>query len=126
MNKKVKNGNAVFWKTENGIIHIEYLQKTNHTIEDSKEQVTFIKKLNGGQNALIVSDPSKVVSIDDSSKKYYETDEVKKTIKAIALIVNGYFTKHVINFVFKAKGPNTIPSKAFKSRKNAEEWLLSL
>lgn len=82
--------------------------------------------MNNGPNALVASDLSKIVSIDDASKKYHESEEVKKTIKAIALIVNGYFTKHIINFVFTVKGKNAIPSKAFKNRQDAEEWLLSL
>ena len=125
MSKKTINNNAVFWKTDNGIIHIEYLQWTRHTLENSKQQLKYIEELNGGQHALVVSDPSKVVSIDKESKEYYETEEVKHVIKAIALIITGYFTKFVVNFVFKTKS-NPIPSKAFSNRKAAEEWLLSL
>ena len=125
MNNKVEKAKAIFWKSENGIIHVKHLPNTHVNLEDSIEKLQFIQELNGGPNALVVSDPNAVASISKEAKDLINTDLAQKTFKGLGIITTGYFTKYIFNFMIRLK-TTSMSIKTFRNRSEAEHWLLRL
>lgn len=95
------------------------------TLKEAKEITTNIKEVskNIPRKTLIIA--GTLSTSDDEARKYASTKESTDPILALAIVTNSLSQTLIANFIMNFQKPR-IPTKVFKSKKEAEQWLVSV
>ncbi len=125
MKNEIDTSFATIIKKESGIVHITYKKGTKQTLSQSQSVMESTFEMSDFHPSLIISDLRNIVSVDSESKAYFQSEETAKKVKGLAVIIDGYFTKFLTNFLLQSKGIS-FPIQSFNNLRKAEEWLLTL
>ncbi len=110
----------------NGIVEIQFEEdffdiKVGHLIEIEEG----MRKLGKGKKLPFFFNSKDFLNVDKEAIQYSESPESGKFTLANAVLVDNAAKKLIYNFFFRVRKPHTL-TKAFKTKEDAFEWLLSL
>lgn len=110
---------------EDDILEVVLTDDFFFTLKDAKEITTNIKAVskNIPRKTLIIA--GTLSTSDDEARKYASTKESTDPILALVIVTNSLSQTLIANFIMNFQKPR-IPTKVFKSKKEAEQWLVSV
>jgi hypothetical protein len=114
---------ARLWINEDGITYVATNSSVRHELlDDAKENVTTISRINGGKPTPVLVDIRSGQSIDREIRDYYSSKNGLLVIKALALLVESPITQIMANIFINMNQPS-VPTRLFTSEAAAVTWL---
>jgi hypothetical protein len=113
---------AKIWRREDGITQVVTLENVREELEDAKENVAAIVRINQQKLMPVLVDMRAGPGIDRETRAYYSSREGLVATKALALLVESRFTRIMANFFIKFDLP-AAPTQLFTSEDEAVAWL---
>lgn len=110
-----------FWKDDRGFI-CSVPKKATRTLENTKADYEYIKRILGNKKIFLVSDISESQPTDKEVRDFIAA-EIPNRFYAIAFISNSALSRLIANIFFRLK-PQKIPMKLFSDENKAVEWIL--
>ncbi len=107
---------------ENGIIYVKYPERFQMTLENVMEHNRQHKALNPGSKIFLCVNMDNLLSMDKEARKFYVQPEIIAQYGGVALYTT-QMTPFVIGKMFLNIEKPNVPSKLFKDKLEAENWL---
>ncbi len=120
-NEIIETRNSKVW-LEDGIIRQTLKPQVEVKLAEMKEIVAARKKAGQNKKRPYFNDISNIKSINREARNYGTSEEVAKTISAMALFVKTPLSSMIGNFFLGLNKP-PYPTKLFTNEKKALEWL---
>src|SRR6185369_10775470 len=109
-------------RREDGITQVVTFEHAHEELEDAKENVAAIVKINQAKPLPVLVDMRRAQMIDRETRAYYSSSEGLAATKALALLVDSPFTRMKANFFIRISQPS-VPTQMFTSESEAIAWL---
>lgn len=113
---------ATVWMREDGIIQAKIRQDIRGTLEDAKENIVAVAKVNGGKPVPVLVDIRGGVGLDRDARGYYSSEKALVAHIALGLLVDSPITRMTANFFISIDRP-PVPTRMFTSEDEAVAWL---
>ena len=120
--KIYKHPKGKFTVDENYIIHADYDNLVDITLQDAIREVEIALEVGKGKKVLSLTNITDVKSIEQKARQYYSGPEAERAYKAVALIVRSPVSKMLGNFFIGLNKP-TMPLQLFNTEKEGLAWL---
>lgn len=111
---------------DNGIVFIRIDDNSEVSLQDSKDQQSFLKAKHDGQNKhLVLVEPGRYTSISKEAREFSTLPESNNMIVASAVIVKSIAHRIIINFIINFIRQQNMKMRMFDNKEKAIEWLLS-
>jgi hypothetical protein len=111
---------------DNGIIEINWAKEVEEiTLELLKEIKSIIYDFGSGKKMPVFISTINFLNINPEARKYAASKAGQEFTLANAVLIDNLGKNIMFNFFLKINKPST-PTKAFRTREEALEWLLSL
>jgi len=120
----IETTTARFHKMENHLWKFVARDGAEDTLETAKENVSVIAKVFEETKIRIrlIIDLRKFANVNKQARAFYGSDEVTRTHRALAFIIDSGFSRVIGNFYLGLNKPK-IPTKLFTKEEDAIEWL---
>ena len=108
---------------KDGIIHVTYKLDSIITVEDCYAMAKFISKIGVAEKYVFLTEPQQDSNIDDAARTLLASDKGNRYTSRNAILCSSIIHEMVGNFFIRMDNP-TIPTKLFKDKAKAIEWLL--
>jgi len=109
------------WLDDGGIVHEQFVPKTDLAIQDAKQSMAIGLELSKGVDFSWLVDMTNMRSITKEAREYFGKVE-DSHLKATGLVTNSPVSKVFGNFFLRFNKPN-LPVRLFSSEKQAIRWL---
>jgi hypothetical protein len=113
---------STFRLRDDGITHAVTLPDVFETLEDAKENIATVSRINQGKPVPVLADIRAGRGIDRETREYYSSKEGLVSTRALALLVESPFTRVMANFFIGINKP-PVPTRLFTSEEEAIAWL---
>jgi hypothetical protein len=113
---------AKLWAREDGITQVVSKMNARDELQDAKENIAAISKINHGKLVPVLVDMRLGRDIDRETREYYSSKDGLSSTKALALLVESSVTRIMANFFINFNMP-AVPTKLFTSEDEAVAWL---
>lgn len=123
--QKIDHGHSVIFMRQDGIIEIDCSDNHEYSVEEIKENLHSIAKLIGSGKALVLNCAKPFTTASKEVRDFVAAAPHQNFIKAEAFVIHNLGQSMLGNFYMKVNKP-IVPSKFFKNKREAENWLRSL
>lgn len=109
------------WLDDGGILHEQFVPKTDLTIQDAEQSMAVGLELSEGADFSWLVDITNMKSITKEAREYFGKVE-NSHLKAVGLVTNSPISKVFGNFFLRFNKPE-IPVRLFSSEIQAHDWL---
>ncbi|MBI3510119.1 MAG: hypothetical protein HY064_05610 [Bacteroidetes bacterium] len=124
MNSTLTSVSELYFDEANSILHIRMLPGADMSMENTKKHYDVIHKLTGGKKYLALVDSHEYFTMDSDALQFTSQRETIANRIATAHYNSSFGNKLTIDFFRNVLKPH-IPVQVFRSKQEAEEWLLS-
>jgi hypothetical protein len=107
------------------IVYFVYKEGTELGFPEIRELISYSEKLSGNKPYVTFSDVRKNTKVTNEGKRILEDMKNMPLFRGTAVLVNNSLYKFAANFLHYYNKPG-YPFRAFTSKKEAVEWLLTL
>ena len=115
---------AIVEYRKDGIVHVVYKAECTVTIADIYAMAKFISHIGVANKYKILTEPEQNSSIDNNARVLLATEKGSLIMLKNAILCRFLMSEMVSNFFIRIDNP-VIPTKIFKDKTKAIEWLLS-
>lgn len=115
-------GKADITLNDNGILEL-CMHKTSIDLDDAKKITELIHSMPGDIVHANLVDIRNMAFMSGDARKLFGSQD-KKTVKAVAIIINSKLHRPITNLYLKFSRP-ALPTKMFDDKEEAQSWLLS-
>lgn len=113
---------TVFLRND-GILEINVKENSDIGVRECEELTAVYESFLGGSKCPLLHVVGDYVTMDKEAREFASSEEGLKYSKAEAFVINSLPHKILANFYMKMQKPS-VPTKFFKSKVEAEIWLL--
>jgi hypothetical protein len=122
--KKIHIGHSTIELRKDGIVEIHFLENTDYGLEEVEELISAYDQILENKKYPLLHIPQNFVSFSKETREFSVTDRGSQYSKAETYVIINLAYKIMSNLYLKVNRP-PVPTKFFKTMREAEDWLLT-
>lgn len=118
----IKLYHSTVFLREDGIIEVRFIDDVLLTLEDCEELLLYYGKLTAGKKVPVLHLIGKYMNVTKEAREFSASEEGLKYSSAEAFVFDSLPHRIIANFYLNVNKP-PVPTKFFKTKKEAEVWL---